>query len=220
MEPHLDPTSPAVREAFTDLSRRLPGLTVHEGARGHGHRPYASGSVSLGGDPPVHVEVLRSVRWHEQGVALWLAAGPFGPWAKPILPDVDHQEGGLTFLPDAREPRPDGLLVDAPQSQATLHDLWIGARWEDDHHRIHDGLAILVRPDAIVAHVHASALSADTLEEVLVCLPDVALAASARDAEWSKPVHPERDQIVWPAAWITIVATVVIVGYLIYLIAK
>lgn len=215
-EAAVDPHSPEVQAALVELARRMPGLTLHPGARGHGRHPFASGEVPEAGG--THLEVLRSVRWHEKGLALWLAAGPFGPWAKPIRPDVDHQEGGLIFLPDTAAPRPGGgLLVKFPESQRVLHDLWAGSKWEDQHGRVHDGLALLVRPDAIVAHVHASAVTADALEAIVRCLPDLAAAAEAHDAEWSTPIHPPRDQFVWPLLWMGVVAALAVVAYLAYL---
>ena len=118
MEHDTGPQGATVQAALEELARRVPGLTYHEGARGHGLHPYLSGVV--GGEGGARLEILRSVRWHEDGVALKLAAGPFGVWAKPLLPDVDHQEGGLTFLPDHREPAADGMLAAEPEGDRVL----------------------------------------------------------------------------------------------------
>ena len=118
MEHDTGPQGATVQAALEELARRVPGLTYHEGARGHGLHPYLSGIV--GGEGGARLEVLRSVRWHEDGVALKLAAGPFGVWAKPLLPDVDHIP--LAFQdPTPGDPRPRthsiyGVLAVAPFS--------------------------------------------------------------------------------------------------------
>jgi hypothetical protein len=210
METDKGPQGATVQGALAELARRVPGLTHHEGARGHGTHPYVSGTVD---DDGSHLDILRSVRWHEDGICLRLTAGPFGVWSKPVLPDVDHQEGGLTFLPDHRDPRPEGMLAGEPEAQAALHDLWVESRWTDPEGRTHDGLALLVRPNAVVAHVHSHEVTADVLETLVHAMPAMARSAHAHDDEWSRtdPVTP--DQWVWPAIYVLIV---IIMGLLLY----
>ncbi len=209
--PEIEPQAPAVQDVLVELATRVPGLVHHPGARGQGRHPYASGPVAGTGDKPL--EICRSVRWHGHGLALWFPAGPFGAWAKPILPDVDQQEGGLVFLPDTPTVHEGGLLTDHPEAQADLHRLWLSARWEDDAERAHDGLALLVRPDAVVAHLHTSSVSLEALESLVRHLPAIAEAAAAHDAEWSETVHPAVDSILWPALWVVAVSIVVILAY-------
>jgi hypothetical protein len=211
METESGPQGVAVQRALAELAGRVPGLTYHEGARGHGSHPYVSGTV---GDPPARLEILRSVRWHEDGIAIRLAAGPFGVWSKPVLPDVDHQEGGLTFLPDQRHPAPTGMLASEPEAQSALHDLWVGSRWTDEAGRTHDGLSLLVRPNAVVAHVHSHVVTADVVKTLVDHLPAMARSAHAHDDEWSRTDPLPPDQWVWPAIYIL---AVLLMGLLLYI---
>lgn len=206
-----DPTPDAleVQRAIEDLSARVAGLTYAPGADGT-RRPYVSGVLAeLGGET---VEVLASSHWHHHGVTVRLGAGPFGGWSKPRVPDPDHQEGGLTFVPIQRVAQPDGMLAAHPEAQAALNELWVGSRPDHDGERL-DGLVIVLRPDSVVAHLRTSAVTADALECLLLHLPAVAAAATAHDDEWRETVRPWRDSVIWPAAW---VALVVVLGILAY----
>lgn len=206
-----DPTPDAieVQRAIEELTDRVPGLSYLPGADGT-RKPYASGSLSGAGGESV--ELLASSHWHHHGVTVRLGAGPFGGWSKPRVPDPDHQEGGLTFVPIQRNAQPDGMLAGYPEAQAALNELWVTSRPENEGERLH-GLVIVLRPDSVVAHLRTSAVTADALECLLLHLPAVAAAATAHDDEWRETVHPWRDSIIWPAAWVTLVVVLGILAY-------
>ena len=208
-EQPLPDTGP-VQAALADLAERLPGLAYHPGATGHSPTPYVSG-VLADGTASV-LEIQRSDRWHERAVVVRLAAGPYGAWSKPPVPDPDHQEGGLTFLPERAEPPADGMMVDYPEAQAALHQLWLDAKPTEAALRGLEGLAIMVRPDAVVAHLRTAAVTVDRLETLVRHLPDVAVAARVHDAEWRETVLPARDHWLYP---LVVLAAVGAIGLII-----
>ena len=202
---------PGARAACVGLAERLDGLTVHTDGSGALRSPYVSGTLRSAGGAPV--EVRRSVLWDGDGLVVSVAGGPFGAWAKPLVPDPDHQEGGLTFMPDHREPPPGGVLAELPSAQAALHDLWASSRWPLGDGSTCDGLVVKIRPDGVVGHLHRPAVTAEALVTLVRFLPDVAMAAGAHDPDWRETVHPPRARILWPAAVVVAVAVVVLLAY-------
>ncbi|MDQ2826360.1 MAG: hypothetical protein M3Y04_05300 [Actinomycetota bacterium] len=206
---------PRVQEACAELAERFPGLTVHQGAAGHLRAPYVSGTLASAEAPPV--EIRRSIHWDGEAVVVRVAGGPYGAWAKPLIPDPEDQEGGLTFVPDHRDPPPNGLLYGLPAAQSDLHDLWQVAHWQDDDGATHDGLIIQVRPDGVVGHLRIASVTADTLETLVRCLPEVATGAESHDPDWRETVRPHRDTILYPAIVIVAGIAALLILYVLYL---
>jgi len=204
------PDQPEVQRAMEEMAGRFASLTFHPDADGVRH-PYVTGTLPGSSAP---VEILRSSRWRHRAIAIHLGSGPFGPWAKPRVPDPDHQEGGLTFLPNHEVPEPDGFLAPFPEAQSFLHELWLNAKPEASAEHRPDGLAIVMRPDAVMAHLRTPAVTPDHLECLLQHLPAVSDAARAHDRGWSETVHPSRDRWLWPALWVTLVVALGALAYL------
>lgn len=214
VDPHPTPDVEPVQRALAEVAERVPGLTFHPGASGHRPTPYVDGVLASTSEAPgTELWIERSDRWHERAVVVRLAAGPYGAWSKPPVPDPDHQEGGLTFLPEHEVPPVDGMLLEFPETQAALHRLWLEAKPTEPELRGLDGLAIMVRPDAVVAHLRTPAVTADRLEALIHHLPDVAVAARVHDPEWQETVLPERDRYLYPLA---VVVAVLLLGAVIF----
>ena len=209
-EPRSD--HPALRSACTELADRVPGIVAHAGGDGTARAPYASGTLSDPAGGPV--ELVRTVLWDGDGVVVRVAGGPYGAWAKPGVPDPDHQEGGLTFVPDHADVVPEGMLGERPAAQAALYELWQASTFSADDGSPHDGLVIMVRPDGVIAHLRGPMVDADALEVLVRYLPDVAFGAESHDPDWRETVHPRRDAILWPA---TVVLAGIIALVLVYL---
>lgn len=207
--------SVAAHAACAELAARIDGLHHHPDATGRVRSPYLSGEVAA--DGAVHVDVLRSDRWHGDGTVVRVAGGPYGPWAKPPRPDPDRQEGGLTFLPEHEVPQPGDLLTEFVESHTALNELWCRSRTKDADGDTREGLVVMVRPDGVVGHLRDQFVDADALELLIRCLPDVAEAAQVHDPDWRETVRPPRDQFLWTAPWIVaIIVVLVVAGLLLY----
>jgi hypothetical protein len=137
---------------------------------------FATGrSATAGGR---HVEVLRSVRFHQKAVCLRVSAGPLGDWARPPLADADRQIGGMTIDVTAPGDGPNRLLGAYPQAQ---QDLWSFGE---------GNILVWVRPDAVVGHVATPTVSVDSMHRLLAALVNVAQVVEQQNPHYVATVRP------------------------------